>query len=217
MNPHIAAVADPIFLKVLALMERVDKDDVASPDWERQSLENSFREADSALAEGSGWNLAKYALASWVDDLLIASPWKGRDWWESNSLEFAFFKSRDRATKFFTKAKEAAELTQRDALEVFYLCVVLGFRGLYDLSERELLASQLDLPMSIAAWRKNTAAALQLRQGRPPIRDAPRVATGAPPLESRYLAAGSAVVTVILSVVLATLAWLSAALASSAA
>lgn len=214
MSPQFAAAVDPVFLKVLALMEKVEQDNVSSPEWERQAIESALREADSHLSDGSGWTLAKYALASWIDDLLISTPWSGRDWWESNSLEFALFKSRDRATKFYVKAKEAAELTRRDALEVFYLCVVLGFRGLYNLSEVEILAGQLDLPSSITAWKKNTAGALQLRQGRPPIREAPRVATGAPPLESRFLAVGSAVVTVILAIVLATLLWLSNALAS---
>ncbi len=208
MRPRFAAAVDPIFLKVLSLMESVDRDDVVSPEAERQDLERVFSEAESNVPESSGWPLAKYALAAWVDDLLISTHWSGRDWWESNSLEFAFFNSRDRATQFYVQAKEAAELSSRDALEVFYLCVVLGFKGLYELSESQIIAGQLDLPMSIEAWTKTTAGALQLRQGRPPIRETPRVPTGAPPLESRYRAVGAVVVTVILSILTATLIYL---------
>jgi type VI secretion system protein ImpK len=214
MSPQFAAAVDPIFLKVIALMDRVEKNLVTAPDWERQSLETLFRESESQVSDAASWNLAKYALASWIDDLLISTPWSGRDWWESNSLEFALFKTRDRATKFYLRAKEAAEMPRRDALEVFYLCVVLGFRGLYKLREAELLAGQLNLPMSIGGWTKNTAAAVQLRQGRPPVRETPQAPSGAPPLESRYLAVGAAVVTAILAIVLATLVWLSNSLAS---
>jgi type VI secretion system protein ImpK len=208
MTPTFAAVVDPVFLKVIALMERVDKNEVTSPDWERQSLETAIREAESQASDAATWNLAKYALACWIDDLLISSPWRGHDWWESNSLEFALFKTRDRATKFYVRAKEAAELPRRDALEVFYLCVVLGFRGFYTLPEVQIIANQLNLPATLAGWKKNAAAAVQTRQGRPPLRETPRPPTGAPPLESRNLAVGATVVAILLAVVLATFVWL---------
>ncbi|RIK73120.1 MAG: DotU family type IV/VI secretion system protein [Planctomycetota bacterium] len=205
MSPQFSAAVDPILLKVIALMERIEKNEVTSPQWERQSLETLFREAEGQVTDAAAWNLAKYALASWIDDLLITTPWSGHDWWESNSLEFALFKTRDRATKFFLRAKEAAELPRRDALEVYYLCVILGFRGLYKLREAEMIAGQLDLPITIGGWTKNTAAAIQLRQGRPPIRETPQSPAGAPPLESRYTAVSAAIVTVILSMLIATL------------
>jgi type VI secretion system protein ImpK len=208
MSPAFAAIVDPIFLKVIALVERVDKNDVNAPDWERQSLETAIREAEAQATDANSWNLAKYALASWIDDLMISASWRGRDWWENNSLEFALFKSRDRATKFFVKAKEAADLPRRDALEVSYLCVVLGFRGLYKLPEAQIIAGQLNLPMTLAGWLKNTAAAVQTRHGRPPIRETPQAPSGAPPLESRFHIVGAAVVTVILAIIAATLGWL---------
>jgi type VI secretion system protein ImpK len=207
MSPQFSSIVDPIFLKVIALMDRVDRNEVNSPDWERQALETAIREAEAQASDAGAWNLAKYALASWIDDLLIASPWRGHDWWESNSLEFALFKSRDRATKFFVKAKEAAELPRRDALEVFYLCVVLGFRGLYNLPEAQIIASQLNLPTTLAGWTKNTAAAVQTRHGRPPLRETPQAPSGAEQLESRYHIVGASVTTVILAVVAAMLAW----------
>ena len=107
-----------------------------------------------------GWELAKYALVAWIDDVLIEAPWPGRDWWENNSLEFAYFNTRDRATQFFKRAKQAAQLTRRDALEVFYVCVILGFRGLYAMPEAAFLADQLDLPPDLESWaaaRRNSS------------------------------------------------------------
>jgi type VI secretion system protein ImpK len=208
MSPQFANIVDPIFLKVIALAERVDRNEVSSPEWERQSIETAIREAEAQASDAASWTLAKYALASWIDDLMISSSWSGRDWWESNSLEFALFKTRNRATEFYLKAKNAAELPRRDALEVFYLCVVLGFRGLYKLPDAQIIASQLDLPVSLPGWTKNTAAAVQTRHGRPPLRETPQAPSGAPPLESRYHVVGAAVVTVILTMILAILVWL---------
>lgn len=205
MTPQFSAAVDPIVIRVIALMERVDKSDVTSPQAERQALETLFREAEGQLTDSAAWNLAKYALACWIDDLLASSPWHGNHWWENNSLEFALFKTHDRATMFFVRAKEAAELTRRDALEAYYLCVILGFRGLYRLPEAAVVAEQLNLPMTIGGWARNTAAAIQVRQGRPPIRESRQSPTSAPPLESRYLAVSAAIVTVILTTALATL------------
>jgi type VI secretion system protein ImpK len=201
MSPQFAGIVDPIFLKVIALLERVDRNEVASPEMERQQLESAIHESEAQAADAAAWNLAKYAIACWIDDLMISASWKGHDWWESNSLGFALFKSRDRATKFFMRAKEAAELTRRDALETFYLCVILGFRGFYKLPEAQIIAGQLNLPMTIAGWTKNTAAAVQVRQGRPPIRETPQAPSGAAPLESRHHFVGAVVTTLILTVV----------------
>jgi type VI secretion system protein ImpK len=169
---------------------------------ERQLLERAFRESEAKSSDSRAWLLAKYALACWVDDLLISTQWSGREWWESNSLEFAFFNTHDRATQFFAKAKEAAQSTQRDALEVHYLCVVLGFRGLYALEEATVIADHLDLPITLAEWVKNTAEAIQLRQGRPSVQEVPQPPSGAPALESRYLMVGALLWTFVLSVLL---------------
>ncbi len=208
MSPNFASLIDPIILKALALVERVRRDEGTTPQVERQLLERAFRESEAKSSDSRAWLLAKYALACWVDDLLISTQWSGREWWESNSLEFAFFNTHDRATQFFAKAKEAAQSTQRDALEVHYLCVVLGFRGLYALEEATVIADHLDLPITLAEWVKNTAEAIQLRQGRPSVQEVPQPPSGAPALESRYLMVGALLWTFVLSVLLLLLIYI---------
>jgi type VI secretion system protein ImpK len=198
MNPRFAATVDPIFEHVLDVLERIGRNEVVEAADEREQIRNRFRTAEAEIGEKPGWALAKYALVAWIDDMFIEAPWDGRNWWENNSLEFEYFKTRDRATQFFIKAKESAELSQRDALEVFYLCVVLGFRGLYGLSESAFLAEQLQLPTDVESWAKRTAQAIQLGQGRPRLTGTARPGLGAPPLEGKFVLVGSALVTVIL-------------------
>ena len=43
--------------------------------------------AEAALGGGLEWELAKYALVSWIDEILVETPWSGRDWWSNNVLE----------------------------------------------------------------------------------------------------------------------------------
>jgi type VI secretion system protein ImpK len=199
MNPRFAAAVDPIIEYVLDILERIGRNEVVDAAEERERLRNRFRAAEAEVGEKPGWALAKYALVAWIDDMLIEAPWDGRNWWENNSLEFAYFKTRDRATQFFLKAKESAEMSQRDALEVFYLCVVLGFRGLYGLSESSFLAEQLQLPTDVESWAKRTSQSIQLGQGRPRLSGTARPGVGAPPLEGKFQLVGTSLVTVVLA------------------
>lgn len=202
MTPKFAAAVDPIFLAVLGLLDQIRQNEPVAAEAVRERIENGFRRADALLSERphhEGWELAKYALVAWIDDVLIEAPWAGRDWWENNSLEFAYFKSRDRATEFFKRAQQAAQLTRRDALEVFYVCVVLGFRGMYIMPEAAFLADQLGLPPDLESWARRTAKSIELGQGRPTIQAIPQPGSGAPPLEGRFMLVGASLATVVLA------------------
>ena len=166
MTPKFASATDPIFLCVLDLLDRISRNQASSPEDEAGLILNHFREAEAQVGDIQGWDLAKFAITSWIDDVLIEAPWEGRGWWEENSLEFSFFRTKDRATEFYLKAKQAAELSRRDFIEVFYICVVLGFRGLYALSESQFLAEQLQLPATVQEWAKRTARSIQARNCR---------------------------------------------------
>ena len=69
MNPRFASAVDPIFLHVLRLLDRIGQGDSISPDDERERIENRFREAESQASDKNGWELAKYALVAWIDEV----------------------------------------------------------------------------------------------------------------------------------------------------
>jgi len=206
MTPNFASAVDPIFLHVLSLLERIGHSESPNPSEERTIINNWLRNAEAQLGQKQDWELAKYALVAWIDDVLIEAPWQGRLWWKENALEVETFNSRDRATLFYAKSQEAAKMTRRDSLEVFYVCVVLGFRGLYRDSAAAFLADQMGLPPNLDAWASLTAKSIQLGQGRPPITETPRPGDGAPPLQGRYTLIGTALLGVALAAVAAVLA-----------
>lgn len=81
-------------------------------------------------SRGSGAKFlgARYALACWLDEIFIAdSPYA--DQWKERALEFSIFQTRDRAEGFWDQSRLAERRPGTDALEVFYWCVMLGFRG----------------------------------------------------------------------------------------
>jgi type VI secretion system protein ImpK len=96
---------------------------------ERQGL--AFRpepDGEGRPASGERFLGARYALACWLDELFILySPWEAA--WNERKLEVALYGSNDRAWKFWDQARLAETRPTTDALEVFFLCVMLGFRG----------------------------------------------------------------------------------------
>jgi type VI secretion system protein ImpK len=73
----------------------------------------------------------RYALVCWLDEIfsLDAPPdWSSR--WSEETLEVNLYGMRDRALNFWHQARKA-ETRPSDALEAYFLCVMLGFRGDY--------------------------------------------------------------------------------------
>jgi type VI secretion system protein ImpK len=69
---------------------------------------------------------------------------------------------------------------------VFYVCVILGFRGLYhDIESSAAVAQSLNLPTELNEWARQTALSIRLGQGRDALAAPGGEVHGAPPLRSR--------------------------------
>jgi type VI secretion system protein ImpK len=183
VTPEFSKVIDPIFEAALRFESKIENahiDSSFNTADERATLIRKIDEAESQLGKTKAWELAKYAICGWIDARLIASPWKESNWWNNNCLEQRYFKTQLAHHRFFEKAIEAESLPEKDALEVFYLAVVLGFRGFYKESPSVIRekATELDLPDSVEGWCQSTYRSLHLRQGRPELPGRVMVASG---------------------------------------
>jgi type VI secretion system protein ImpK len=133
--------------KLMALLQAPVQDEL------RNDVLGDPRSYDGAGGRG-GFLGIRYALACWLDEIFILdSPW--RDQWNVNSLESTLYKSRERATEFWTQAQRAQTRPTWDALEVYYLCVMLGFRG-----------EMIEKPAELAAWRDGIQSQITQAEGR---------------------------------------------------
>lgn len=201
MSPEFAAAVDPVFMYVSAVVDEIESSKNPSAEDVNAKVRGLIDHAENRLGQRPDWELAKYALAAWVDDLLIEAAWDGSNWWEQNRLEFQLFRTADAFQKFYVQSQKATEMPQKDSLEVFYVCVVLGFRGLYGDPEATAHADHFGLPPSLDQWAKRTGMAIQLGQGRPPILEQGRPGVGAPPLEGKYLMISSVIICVLLAAI----------------
>ncbi|MEC8554712.1 MAG: DotU family type IV/VI secretion system protein [Planctomycetota bacterium] len=170
MTPELANAVDPIFLHVLHLLESIRSGNRHNSMDERAKIDVLLAAAETTLGNSSKWQLCKYALVSWIDELLVETHWDGREWWGNNVIEMEIFNSRACYEMFFVKAKEASALADRDAMEIFYICVMLGFRGLYE--DSDIAASIIEshnLPPTLDRWTQQAALSIRSGSGRPPL------------------------------------------------
>jgi len=162
MTPIFAKAIDTVFLMVLGLLDRIGQGESLDPKVVRNRIKGWLNDAENELSRKKEWQLAKYAIISWIDEVMIDAPWKHSRWWNENKLETELLGTNDREWNFYVQANEATKLPDRDALQVYYIAVVLGFRGIYRdpaqapfnahaLNEQHAVAG-LDLPDQVERW-----------------------------------------------------------------
>lgn len=84
---------------------------------------------------------AKYAYCAAVDEIILRSQYDIRDAWETRPLQLRLFGDQLAGEHFFQKLEElrARGIVHLQSLEVFHLCLLLGFQGKYALDAPDKL------------------------------------------------------------------------------
>lgn len=84
---------------------------------------------------------AKYAFCATVDEAVLSSKLNIRDTWERRPLQLVLFGDQLAGEHFFDKLEEARNggAKRINALEVFHMCLLTGFKGRYLLEGPEKL------------------------------------------------------------------------------
>jgi type VI secretion system protein ImpK len=134
MRDDLADVVFPVLAHGLRTLERLrdgEKLDMAAVQSELRTLLKTAAEAQrypDYAGDGEHFLGVRYALACWLDEVFIRdSPWRGP--WTERQMEWSLYGTNDRAWKFWKQADIAEARQGTDALEAYYLCAMLGFRG----------------------------------------------------------------------------------------
>ena len=196
MREENANVVYPVLLRALEIVKRLDRGEALSFEVEQASLRTmllneqearrlpdfggdaepvSFRPTTAAApAERHRFLGIRYGLACWLDELFVNHTiWDSL--WNEQKLEMELYGSNDRSWKFWEQAQLAEKRTANDALEAFFLCAELGFRG--DLAEE---------PPKLQAWLTSVRTQLARTQAQPWVAPPEREpTTNVPPLRGR--------------------------------
>lgn len=107
----------------------------------RNFLDEFEREARKLGAAAEDIYDAKYAFCATVDEIILRSQLPIRALWERRPLQLAYFGEQLAGEHFFDKleALRSRGALRVQVLEVFYLCLLLGFEGKYALEGSEKL------------------------------------------------------------------------------
>ncbi|MCA9260260.1 MAG: DotU family type IV/VI secretion system protein [Planctomycetales bacterium] len=131
-NPAMTRAASAGLYRVVSygldLLDALHQGEPRDMDREQAILSNLLMEIDDSAYSGTDQRGARYAASCWLDERFTdGTPWA--DAWNEQKLETALFGGNDRAWEFWRQAKLAETLRENDALEAYYLCAALGFRG----------------------------------------------------------------------------------------
>jgi len=82
--------------------------------------------------------LARYALCSTMDDVVLATPWGGRTVWNSRGLVSTIHRETMSGERFYALLETLSTKPDEhhDVLQLFYACLSLGFEGKYRVMPR---------------------------------------------------------------------------------
>ena len=217
MTPEFATVVDPVFEYTLELLDRLEQGGDLDVAQEQQNITHMLSHAESKLARNqdrrwqSEWELAQFAIVCWIDSMITETALtldeQKRQQWIGHPLQLQLFQTVEGGVEFFSRAKKASSEHAIDALEVYYLCVILGFRGFYDQPELvESFAKQYKLFSSLQEW-KNWAAESIRSNTAPELVNSGRICRGAEPLNGEQWLPGSVLLFGITFIVAAIMAF----------
>ncbi|MEX0819537.1 MAG: DotU family type IV/VI secretion system protein, partial [Pirellulaceae bacterium] len=77
MTPKHSMAVDPLLLHVLNLLDRIANGDEPNEHEERVRVRALIDQGEAIVGTGQEWDLSKYALVSWIDEMLVDASWRG--------------------------------------------------------------------------------------------------------------------------------------------
>jgi type VI secretion system protein ImpK len=117
------------------------QDKVAFADNMTAFLGDVDRNAKALGISAEDVTAAKYAFCSAVDEIILRSTYEVREAWETRPLQLRVFGDQLAGEHFFHRLEDlrAKGQVHVEALEVFHMCLLLGFQGRYALDGRDKL------------------------------------------------------------------------------
>lgn len=141
----LVTFAGPIFDLILRL-----KSGIVAPSADlRPKIAGMFgdfeRRAERYRINPKVVQVAKFGLAAFVDETVLTNNFPMRNEWEKNPLQLEYFGEQLAGNKFFDKLDAMLKQIDvtADAVEIYYFCMLLGFKGRYAVYEQERLLSTM--------------------------------------------------------------------------
>ncbi|MEW6127920.1 MAG: type IVB secretion system protein IcmH/DotU [Acidobacteriota bacterium] len=141
LDNNLVSLATPVFDLILQV-----KANLVIPSVEMRQAINAMLQQMEQQAESLGFKntqtqAAKFALAAFVDETVLIAKFPLRDYWEKTPLQLEYFGEQLAGNTFFERLQKMMEEGEAylDAIELYYVCLLLGFKGRYNIYYEEQL------------------------------------------------------------------------------
>jgi type VI secretion system protein ImpK len=131
-TPALADLCGDLLAFALQLKRSSDPGDA---EIMRQKIDEQFRALETKARQADvpqeDVQQAKYAIAAFIDEMILTSSWPIKESWADKPLQLAYFNDFSAGEEFYNKIDTLRGAKRNAVLEVYYLCLSLGFRGKY--------------------------------------------------------------------------------------
>lgn len=141
-DQRLAEIFAPCFTLILNLRST---DEFGDPETLRRRtkelLDDAERDALQTGVSPDAIRTAKFALVAFIDETILSSDWPRKEDWASTPLQLELYDQYDAGEVFFDRLDQLREnpRANAEALEIYYLCMALGFKGQYQIHGQEQL------------------------------------------------------------------------------
>jgi type VI secretion system protein ImpK len=141
VNSLVDLLYDGFYALFLLKNRNPPKDDAELAVRLQRYLSEFDRNAKNLDVTPEDIHLSKFAFCAAVDEIVLKSQFKIRDSWERRPLQLVLFGEQLAGETFFTKLEELRAKGSKHiyALEVYHMCLLLGFQGKYMIEGTEKL------------------------------------------------------------------------------
>ncbi len=145
-SDRLAGAFASVFALILHLRTSLDFGDAAALRSRAEGLiDQAVAAARASGADGTAVRDAEFAVVAFFDETILTSEWAGRDAWAAQPLQLSRYNRYDAGEAFFERLRVLlAEGASDQVLEVYYLCLALGYKGRYQIHGREVLGQLVD-------------------------------------------------------------------------
>ncbi|MBK7707896.1 MAG: DotU family type IV/VI secretion system protein [Acidobacteria bacterium] len=135
----LVAFAGPVFDLILRLKAGIVQPSLDLRPKIASLLEDFENRAERYRFSSKIIQVAKFALASFVDETVLTNNFHLKEEWEKYPLQLEYFGEQLAGNKFFEKLSAMIKQIDvtADAVEIYYVCMLLGFKGRYAVYEKD--------------------------------------------------------------------------------
>ncbi|HXD33108.1 MAG TPA: type IVB secretion system protein IcmH/DotU [Pyrinomonadaceae bacterium] len=136
----LISLAAPTFELVLKLQAGIIKPSNELRQLVHRLLEEMEKRGATLRYSERQIKAVKFALAAFVDETLLSNAFPLRDEWEKFPLQLQYFDEHLAGDTYFTRLEALLRHVEAEAdvVEVYYLCLLLGFKGRYVVEKAQL-------------------------------------------------------------------------------